>query len=66
MKEQDGGVEDDNSTEAFKDELTLNDANVTYSDNDIQNGITANIGKEIVEQIKKRKRQVSKNMGATI
>ena len=57
------GVEDDNSTEAFKDELTLNDANVTYSDNDIQNGITANIGKEIVEQIKKEKASVEKYGG---
>ena len=57
------GVEDDNGTLAIKDELTLDDSSITYSDNDRANGMTASIGKEIVAQIKAEKASVEKYGG---
>ena len=60
-----GGVEvdgDDNSR-AIKDELTLTDASVTYSDADTANGINADVSKEIVAQIKAEKTSVAKYGG---
>ena len=54
------GVEDDNGTLAIKDELTLDDSSITYSDNDIANKMTASVGKEIVAQIKAEKASVEK------
>ena len=59
------GVEgdgDDNSR-AIKDELTLTDASVTYSDADTANGINADVSKEIVAQIKAEKTSVAKYGG---
>ena len=57
--EEDG---DDNSR-AIKDELTLTDASVTYSDADTANGINADVSKEIVAQIKAEKTSVAKYGG---
>ena len=57
------GVEDDNGTLAIKDELTLDDSSITYSDNDIANKMTASVGKEIVAQIKAEKASVEKYGG---
>lgn len=57
--EKDG---DDNSR-AIKDELTLTDASVTYSDADTANGINADVSKEIVAQIKAEKTSVAKYGG---
>ena len=57
------GVEDDNGTKAIKDELTLTDSSVTYSDVDIANGINADVSKEIVAQINEEKTSVSKYGG---
>ena len=45
-------IEADNGTPALKDELTLTDSSVTYIDSDTENGINANVSKEIVAQIK--------------
>ena len=59
------GVEadgDDNSR-AIKDELTLTDASVTYSDSDTANGINADVSKEIVAQIKAEKASVAQYGG---
>ena len=59
------GVEadgDDNSR-AIKDELTLTDASVTYSDADTANGINADVSKEIVAQIKAEKASVAQYGG---
>ena len=59
------GVEadgDDNSR-AIKDELTLTDASVTYSNADTANGINADVSKEIVAQIKAEKASVAQYGG---
>ena len=56
-------VEDDKDTKAIKDELTLMDSDVTYSGTDIKCGITAEISKEIVAQIKAEKESISKYCG---
>ena len=54
------GVEEvDNGTEAFKDELTLLNNDVTYSTTDTNNGINAEISKEIVAQIQAEKKSIS-------
>ena len=53
------GVETDNGTEAFKDELTLLNSDVTYSEADTSNGINADISKEIVSQIQAEKKSIS-------
>ena len=61
----DWGVEadgDDNSR-AIKDELTLTDASVTYSNADTANGINADVSKEIVAQIKAEKASVAQYGG---
>ena len=57
------GVEDDNGTKAIKDELTLTDSSVTYSDADTANGINADVSKEIVAQINAEKASVAKYGG---
>lgn len=59
------GVEEDgdNNSRAIKDELTLTDASVTYSDADTANGINADVSKEIVAQIKAEKTSVAKYGG---
>ena len=54
-------VEADNSSKAFKDELTL--SNVTLSDYDKGNGITNNILNEIVNQITSEKESIKKYGG---
>ena len=56
-------VEEDNDTKASRDELTLTDSDVTYSSDDIEYGITAEISKEIVAQIKAEKESISKYGG---
>lgn len=59
------GVEEDgdDNSRAIKDELTLTDASVTYSDVDTANGINADVSKEIVAQIKAEKASVAKYGG---
>ena len=59
------GVEVDgaDNSRAIKDELTLTDASVTYSDSDTANGINADVSKEIVAQIKAEKTSVAKYGG---
>ena len=59
------GVEEDgdDNSRAIKDELTLTDASVTYSDADTANGINADVSKEIVAQIKAEKASVAQYGG---
>ena len=57
------GVEVDGNSRAIKDELTLTDASVTYSDADTANGINADVSKEIVAQIKAEKTSVAQYGG---
>jgi Tfp pilus assembly protein PilE len=57
------GVEVDGNSRAIKDELTLTDASVTYSDADTANGINADVSKEIVAQIKAEKASVAQYGG---
>ena len=57
------GVEVDDNSRAIKDELTLTDTSVTYSDVDTANGINADVSKEIVAQIKTEKASVAKYGG---
>ena len=56
-------VENDNGTDAWKDELTLTDSNVTYLKTDIDNGITEEVSKEIVNQINSEFTSVKKYGG---
>ena len=56
-------VDGDDNSRAIKDELTLTDASVTYSDVDTANGIKADVSKEIVAQIKAEKSSVAKYGG---
>ena len=56
-------VDGDDNSRAIKDELTLTDASVTYSDADTANGINADVSKEIVAQIKTEKASVAKYGG---
>ena len=56
-------VDGDDNSRAIKDELTLTDASVTYSDSDTANGINADVSKEIVAQIKAEKASVAKYGG---
>ena len=56
-------VDGDDNSRAIKDELTLTDASVTYSDVDTANGINADVSKEIVAQIKAEKASVAKYGG---
>ena len=59
------GVEADGDdySRAIKDELTLTDESVTYSDADTANGINADVSKEIVAQIKAEKASVAQYGG---
>lgn len=59
------GVEEDgdDNSRAIKDELTLTDTSVTYSDADTANGINADVSKEIVAQIKAEKASVAQYGG---
>ena len=56
-------VDGDDNSRAIKDELTLTDTSVTYSDVDTANGINADVSKEIVAQIKAEKASVAKYGG---
>ena len=56
-------VDGDDNSRAIKDELTLTDASVTYSNADTANGINADVSKEIVAQIKAEKASVAKYGG---
>ena len=56
-------VDGDDDSRAIKDELTLTDASVTYSDADTANGINADVSKEIVAQIKAEKASVAQYGG---
>ena len=56
-------VDGDDNSRAIKDELTLTDESVTYSDADTANGINADVSKEIVAQIKAEKASVAKYGG---
>ena len=56
-------VDGDDNSRAIKDELTLTDASVTYSDADTANGINADVSKEIVAQINAEKTSVAKYGG---
>ena len=62
-KRTEWGVEDDGGTKAIKDELTLTDPSVTYSDTDKTYGINAEISKEIVAQINAEKESIKKYGG---
>ena len=56
-------VENDNGTDAWKDELTLTDSNVTYLKTDTKNGINEEVAKEIVNQINSEFASVKKYGG---
>ena len=56
-------VDGDDNSRAIKDELTLTDASVTYSDADTANGINADVSKEIVAQIKAEKASIAQYGG---
>ena len=56
-------VDGDDNSRAIKDELTLTDASVTYSDADTANGINTDVSKEIVAQIKAEKASVAQYGG---
>ena len=56
-------VDGDDNSRAIKDELTLTDTSVTYSDVDTANGINADVSKEIVAQIKAEKASVAQYGG---
>ena len=56
-------AEEDNKDPAIRDELTLTDADVTYTDNDKNYGINENTSKEIVTQINNEKASVAKYGG---
>ena len=56
-------VDGNDNSRAIKDELTLTDASVTYSDSDTANGINADVSKEIVAQIKAEKASVAQYGG---
>ena len=56
-------VDGDDNSRAIKDELTLTNASVTYSDVDTANGINAEVSKEIVAQIKAEKASVAQYGG---
>ena len=56
-------VDGNDNSRAIKDELTLTDASVTYSDADTANGINADLSKEIVAQIKAEKASVAQYGG---
>ena len=56
-------VEADNGTDAWRDELTLTDSNVTYLKTDIDNGINEEVSKEIVNQINSEFASVKKYGG---
>ncbi len=56
-------VDGDDNSRAIKDELTLTDASVTYSNADTANGINADVSKEIVAQIKAEKASVAQYGG---
>ena len=56
-------VDGDDNSKAIKDELTLTDSSVTYSDVDTANGINADVSKEIVAQINAEKASVAKYGG---
>ena len=56
-------VENDDETEAWRDELTLTDSDVTYSKNDTNNGINEEVSKEIVNQINSEFASVKKYGG---
>ncbi len=57
------GVEADNDTVALKDELTLTEASVTYTTEDIENGINTTVSAEIVEQINSEKASIEQYGG---
>ena len=57
------GMEKDNNSPAIKDELTLLDAGVTYTELDIENGINQEISQEIVNQINAEKASIEKYKG---
>ncbi len=57
------GVEADNGTDAIKDELTLLDSDVKYIASDTNNDITADVSKEIVNQINAEKESIAKYKG---
>ena len=57
------GIETDNGTSAIKDELTLLDEGVTYSELDTSNGINKNVSQEIVNQINAEKESIEKYKG---
>ena len=56
-------VDGDDNSRAIKDELTLTDADVTYSKADTDNGINAEIAKEIVAQINAEKESIKRYGG---
>lgn len=56
-------VEDDKGSKAIKDELTLADVDITYLDSDIENGITSEVTRNIVEQINAEIESISKYGG---
>ena len=56
-------VEYDDNTRASKDELTLTDPTVTYTDEDIKNGINMEVSEEIVEQINDEKESIERYGG---
>ena len=62
-EEQKWGIESDNGTIATKDELTLLDEGVTYSETDKNNGINETVAQEIINQINAEKESIEKYKG---
>ena len=60
-KREEWGMEEYKGTKAMKDELTL--TGVTPSDEEVQNGITATVLNEIIEQVKSEISSVKNNGG---
>ena len=56
-------IEDDGGTKATRDELTLLDDEVQYSETDLSNGINGEIAQEIVNQINAEKTSIKKYTG---
>ena len=56
-------TEIDNSSQALRDELTLLDEDVQYSEEDLENGINEEVAQEIVNQINAEKASIEKYGG---
>lgn len=62
-KRTEWNVEDDKGSKAIRDELTLENSDITYLDSDIENGITVEVTKNIVEQVNEERESIRKYGG---